>query len=133
MLELKSQQKNHWAHVSVSPQPWSGAKGLKRWLKYYNVQKRPLTPGGGCTIYKNISWGQFLKKFKEISKKNFIYWFIYTLTFSCITDFKEVSLPPCVPVHALIFTFFSCILTVLCALETYFLIHPVYWKWRFSL
>ncbi len=40
---------------------------------------------------------QFLKKFKEISKKN-SHTGIYTLTFSCATVFKEVSLTPCVPV-----------------------------------
>ncbi len=43
-----------------------------------------------------------MKKFKEISKKNFTYWFIYTLTFSCTTVFKEVSLLPC-DTHWLLF------------------------------
>ncbi len=47
---------------------------------------------------------QFLKTFKEISKKNFTYWFILlTLTFSCSPVFKEVSLPSRVPVHTLVF------------------------------
>ncbi len=38
----------------------------------------------------------------EISKK--ISYFIYTLTFLCTTVFKEVSHPPHVPVHILVFS-----------------------------
>ncbi len=48
----------------------------------------------------------FLKKFKEISKKEFTNWFIYILTFSRTTVFREVSLPPQVPVYARFFFFF---------------------------
>ncbi len=51
--------------------------------------------------------GQFLNKLKEISKKSVSYWFIYTLTFSCTTVFKEVSLPPHVPVYALFHFLFN--------------------------
>ncbi len=44
-----------------------------------------------------------MKKFEEISKKKFTNWFIYTLTFSRTTVFKEVSFPPRVLVHTLCF------------------------------
>ncbi len=46
-----------------------------------------------------------MRKFKEISKKKFLHTGSYTLTFSCTTVFREVSLPLCVPVHTLFFFF----------------------------
>ncbi len=45
---------------------------------------------------------QFLKKFREISKK-ISHTGSCTLTFSCTTVFREFSLSPLVPVHTLVF------------------------------
>ncbi len=55
-MELNSQQKTHWAQMSISP--WSGARGFERLmgLKYFYVLKRQITVTLGLNSDKNTDY-----------------------------------------------------------------------------